>query len=58
MLATDAHDTKNRIPVLSTARKEVEEVYGRELADALVDKNPRAIVSGQPLPYFPNPILN
>ena len=58
VLATDAHDTKNRIPVLSTARKEVEEVYGRELADALVDKNPRAIVGGQPLPYFPNPILN
>ena len=26
VLATDAHDTKNRIPVLSTARKEVEEV--------------------------------
>jgi protein-tyrosine phosphatase len=58
VLATDAHDTKNRIPVLSTARKEVEEVYGRELADALVDKNPQAIVNGQPLPYFPNPVSN
>ena len=53
VLATDAHDTKNRIPVLSTARKEVEEVYGRELADALVDKNPRAIVGeGAALPLL------
>ena len=58
VLATDAHDTRNRIPVLSTARKEIEEVYGKELAFALVDGNPRAIVNGQPLPYFPNPITN
>jgi protein-tyrosine phosphatase len=58
VLATDEHDTRNRIPVLSTARKEIEEVYGKELAFALVDGNPRAIVNGQPLPYFPNPITN
>ena len=24
---------------------------------ALVDDNPRAIVNGQPLPYFPNPVM-
>jgi protein-tyrosine phosphatase len=58
VLATDAHDTRNRVPVLSTARKEIEEVYGKELAFALVDGNPRAIVNGQPLPYFPGPITN
>jgi protein-tyrosine phosphatase len=57
VLATDAHDSKNRIPVLSTARKEVEAVYGKDVADALVDKNPRAIVEGLPLPYFPDPVM-
>ena len=57
VLATDAHDTKHRIPVLSAARKEVELKCGAEVARALVDDNPRAIVSGMPLPYFPQPVM-
>jgi protein-tyrosine phosphatase len=57
VLASDAHDTKNRIPNLSAARKEVAGEFGDELAKALVDGNPRAIVNGQPLPYFPEPLL-
>jgi protein-tyrosine phosphatase len=58
VLASDAHDTKNRIPNLSAARKEVSDEYGEELALALVDGNPGAIVNGQPLPYFPDPVVN
>jgi len=57
VLATDAHDTKHRVPVLSAARKEAENICGAEIARALVDDNPRAIISGQPLPYFPNPVM-
>lgn len=57
VLATDAHDSKNRIPVLSSARKEVEEMYGKDIAAALVDGNPRAIVAGLALPYFPDPVM-
>ncbi len=57
VLATDAHDTRRRPPVLSTARKAVAETCGEEVASALVDGNPRAIVSGQPLPYFPDPVM-
>jgi protein-tyrosine phosphatase len=56
VLATDAHDTKHRVPNLSAARREVEELYGAEVARALVEDNPRAIISGQPLPYFPDPV--
>lgn len=56
VLATDAHDTKRRPPVLSEARDAVAELYGDRLAQALVDENPRAVVSGQPLPYFPQPM--
>ncbi len=57
ILASDAHDTKNRVPGLSAARKEAERLYGGDVARALVEDNPRAIVSGQPLPYFPDPVV-
>ena len=57
VLATDAHDTKHRIPVLSKARKEIEQNYTAKLAKALVEDNPRAIVNGLPLPYCPNPVM-
>jgi protein-tyrosine phosphatase len=57
VLATDAHDTKHRVPKLSAARKEIEELYSAEVAKALVEDNPRAIVSGLPIPYCPNPVM-
>lgn len=55
VLATDAHDTKKRIPLLSQAREAVEDVCDADAAQAMVDANPRAIVNGMPLPYFPAP---
>jgi protein-tyrosine phosphatase len=57
VLATDAHDTNHRKPILSAARKEVSELCGQDIAQALVDGNPRAIIGGLPLPYFPNPVM-
>jgi protein-tyrosine phosphatase len=57
VLATDAHDTKRRTPILSGARQTVAEDYSKETAQALVDDNPRAIVNGKPLPYFPDPVM-
>ena len=57
VLATDAHDVKYRVPVLSGARDAVADVYGEDVARALVEDNPRAVISGQPLPYFPNPVM-
>ncbi|MBV9608034.1 MAG: exopolysaccharide biosynthesis protein [Acidobacteria bacterium] len=57
VLATDAHNTTRRMPVLSKARDEVASTYGDDVAQALVDGNPRAIVSGQALPYFPDPMM-
>jgi protein-tyrosine phosphatase len=56
ILASDGHDTEHRKPILSAARDTVAKQYGEDLADALVDANPRAVVNGQPLPYFPDPI--
>jgi protein-tyrosine phosphatase len=57
VLATDAHDTKYRVPKLSAGREVVAEIVGADIADALVEGNPKAILNGQPLPYFPKPAL-
>ncbi len=56
VLATDAHDTVKRIPILSTAREAVSEICGEEIARAMVEENPRAIITNQMLPYFPRPV--
>lgn len=57
ILSTDAHDTEKRVPILSTARDAAAEICGDEIAEALVDANPRAIICNQPLPYFPRPLM-
>jgi len=57
VLASDGHDCKSRPPVLSAARVAAAEICGEEVSRALVDGNPRAIVSGRPLPYFPDPVM-
>jgi protein-tyrosine phosphatase len=57
VLATDAHDTEKRIPILSTAREAAAEICGVEIANALVESNPSAIIHSQPLPYFPRPVI-
>ena len=57
VLSTDAHDTEKRVPILSTAREAAADICGEEVATALVESNPRAIISNEPLPYFPRPVL-
>ena len=57
VLATDAHNLGRRAPVLSTARYAVAQQYGADLAEALVESNPRAVVQGLPLPFFPKPVI-
>jgi protein-tyrosine phosphatase len=57
LLASDAHDTKHRLPLLSAARDAAEQLCGVEVAHALVEDNPGAIISGKPLPYFPNRMM-
>jgi len=57
VLATDAHDLEKRVPILSTSRDAAAEICGEEIANALVETNPAAIVANQPLPYFPRPVV-
>jgi len=51
VLASDAHDTKRRTPVLSAARAVLTKHFGEEFSTALVEANPKAIVTNQPLPF-------
>lgn len=57
VIASDCHDTQQRIPGLSAARDRVAEVCGEDVAQALVDDNPGAIVNSLPIPYFPKPVI-
>ena len=58
ILASDAHDTKRRVPILSEARGVAAKLVGAEHAQALVLDNPGAVVSGQPIPYCPRPVTD
>lgn len=51
-LATDAHDTSRRPPVLSEARKIIAKQFGETMANTLVEENPRAVVNDRPLACF------
>jgi protein-tyrosine phosphatase len=57
VLASDAHNTHSRPPVLSAGREAAAKLVGRDVADALVEGNPGAIVNDRDLPYFPAPIM-
>ena len=58
VIATDAHDLEKRVPILSTSRDAAAEICGAEVAEALVELNPRAVITNQPLPYFPRPLAS
>jgi protein-tyrosine phosphatase len=57
VLASDAHDTRRRVPVLSEARAVAAEIAGTECAGALVEGNPGAIVKGQAVPFCPRVVM-
>lgn len=53
VLASDAHDSRRRVPMLSGARALVAQWQGEELARVLVEDNPRAIISGEKVRIAP-----
>jgi protein-tyrosine phosphatase len=52
VVASDAHDSRHRKPVLSEARFAIANLVGDDVAQYLVLHNPQAIINGQPLPSF------
>lgn len=54
-LASDCHNMRNRLPGMSTAVAEIEQVLGRDLARSISVDNPAAIVKGDSPPFRPSP---
>src|SRR5712691_13321757 len=54
IIASDAHSPNSRPPVMSEARKLVEEALGEAIARRAVEDLPRRIINGQPI-YVPDP---
>jgi protein-tyrosine phosphatase len=54
-LATDAHNTTSRPPLLSEARGVIAAECGEAVAQALCEENPRAAIEGRDLPWRPDP---
>jgi protein-tyrosine phosphatase len=52
-IASDAHGIGSRPPILSEAREIAKQIAGEVVAEALVTLNPRAVINGEALPYFP-----
>ncbi|MFZ0702870.1 MAG: CpsB/CapC family capsule biosynthesis tyrosine phosphatase, partial [Candidatus Acidiferrales bacterium] len=54
-VASDAHNVTTRPLRLKSAFDALVESKGENLARALLEKNPRAVLEGRPLPYLPEP---
>jgi protein-tyrosine phosphatase len=53
VVASDAHDTRHRPPLLSEARRVLRRWRNEDVARALVEDNPAAILRDEELPYRP-----
>lgn len=49
-IASDCHNTRNRLPGMSAGVAASAEVVGEEYARAIADDNPAAVVEGRPIP--------
>ena len=57
VIASDCHNTRNRLPGMSPAVEAAAEIVGGEYANAMAKDNPRAVVEGEIIPSRPNPTL-
>jgi protein-tyrosine phosphatase len=56
IIASDAHDTRHRPPVLSNCREIIEQRHGTGLATTLMIDNPKAIVENLPIAPRQRPV--
>ena len=52
-IASDGHNQRSLAPRLLEAKKRAEEILGKGEAMALVKDNPRAVLEGKEIPYWP-----
>jgi len=53
IIASDAHDTQHRPPVMNDIFLEIENEYGPEVAHAVFEGNPRAVLEGADIEFDP-----
>lgn len=56
-IASDCHNTRNRLPGLSKATAMIADLVGDEYAEAMAKRNPAAVVENLSLPVRPSPTL-
>ena len=56
-IASDCHNTRNRLPGMSAAVAATAEVVGEDYARAIAEDNPAAVVAGRPIPTRPSATL-
>lgn len=56
IIASDAHSTRSRPPILSEGVKVAAKIVGDELAEAMVTSIPRQIVNGKAVPHLEPPL--
>jgi protein-tyrosine phosphatase len=54
LVASDAHSLGRRPPRLAAARERVRRLWGREAEEGIFDRNPRAVLRSEPLPWKGN----
>ena len=53
-IASDCHNTRNRLPGMSEAVQATAEIVGQEYARAIAKDNPAAVIEGKPIPQRPS----
>jgi protein-tyrosine phosphatase len=56
-IASDCHNTRNRLPGMSKAVAQAAELVGDEYARAIAEENPAAVVDSSPVPFIPRATL-
>jgi protein-tyrosine phosphatase len=56
-IASDCHNTRNRLPGMSEAVRATAEVVGEDYAMAIAKDNPGAVIEGRAIPTRPAPVL-
>jgi protein-tyrosine phosphatase len=56
-IASDCHNTRNRLPGMSEAVRAAADIVGQEYARAIAEDNPAAVVEGKPIPVRPAAML-
>jgi protein-tyrosine phosphatase len=55
IVASDCHNTRNRLPGMSKALSEIADLVGQDYARAMAADNPAAVVRGEKIPVLPIP---